>query len=50
MPDWLVALTNVVNVVDDLVWGVPLIGAILATGILLSVLLRFRESFWGRSL
>ena len=43
MPDWLVALTNVVNVVDDLVWGVPLIGAILATGILLSVLLRFRH-------
>ena len=43
MPDWLVTLTKVVNTVDDLIWGVPLIGAILATGILLSVMLRFRH-------
>ena len=43
MPDWLVTLTKVVNAVDDLIWGIPLIGAILAAGILLSVLLRFRH-------
>ncbi|MBR3921871.1 MAG: alanine:cation symporter family protein [Kiritimatiellae bacterium] len=43
MPDWLVSLTKIVNSVDDLIWGIPLIVAILATGILLSVLLRFRH-------
>ena len=43
MPDWLVSLTRIVNTVDDLIWGIPLIVAILATGILLSVLLRFRH-------
>ena len=36
-------MTNVVNTVDNLIWGVPLIVAILSTGILLSVLLRFRH-------
>lgn len=43
MPNWLESLTNVVNMVDNLIWGVPLIVAILSTGILLSVLLRFRH-------
>ena len=43
MPNWLESLTNVVNTVDNLIWGVPLIVAILSTGILLSVLLRFRH-------
>ena len=37
------SLTRIVNTVDDLIWGIPLIVAILATGILLSVLLRFRH-------
>ena len=37
------SLTRVVNEVDDLVWGVPLVTSILATGILLTVLLRFRH-------
>jgi len=36
-------LTKAVNMVDDLVWGVPLIAAILATGILLTLMLRFRH-------
>ena len=36
-------ITQIVNRMDDLVWGVPLIIAILATGILLSALLRFRH-------
>ena len=43
MPDWLASLTKIVNTVDDLIWGVPLIAAILATGILLSVMLKFRH-------
>ena len=37
------AITQIVNRVDDLVWGVPLIISILATGILLTVMLRFRH-------
>ena len=37
------SLTKLVNQVDDLVWGIPLIGSILATGILLSLMLRFRH-------
>ena len=43
MPNWLESLTNVVNTVDNLIWGVPLIVAVFSTGILLSVLLRFRH-------
>jgi AGCS family alanine or glycine:cation symporter len=43
MPNWLESLTNVVNTVDNLIWGIPLIVAIFSTGILLSVLLRFRH-------
>ena len=37
------SLTKIVNQVDDLVWGIPLIGSILATGIVLSLMLRFRH-------
>ena len=37
------SLTNIVNKVDDIVWGVPLIVSILTTGILLSAMLRFRH-------
>ena len=37
------SLTTLVNRVDDFVWGIPLIGSILATGILLSLMLRFRH-------
>ncbi len=37
------AITQIVNRVDDLVWGVPLIISILATGVLLSAALRFRH-------
>ena len=43
MTEWLEAATKLVNAVDDIVWGIPLIVAILATGVLLSVLLRFRH-------
>ena len=43
MPNWLESLTKIVNTVDDLIWGIPLIVAILATGVLLSVMLRFRH-------
>ena len=39
------SLTKIVNQVDDLVWGIPLIGSILATGILLSLMLRFSHLF-----
>ena len=37
------AITQLVNRIDDFVWGAPLIVAILATGILLSVMLKFRH-------
>jgi len=37
------SMTNIVNKVDDIVWGVPLIVSILTTGILLSAMLRFRH-------
>ena len=43
MADTLDSLTAFVNKVDDLVWGIPLIAAILSTGILLTVMLRFRH-------
>ena len=43
MTGWLEATTRLVNTVDDIVWGIPLIAAILATGVLLSILLRFRH-------
>ena len=38
--DWLTTLTGYVDKVDDLVWGVPLIAAILVTGMLLTGILR----------
>ena len=40
---WLETLTAWVDAASGWVWGVPLIGAILATGILLTVMLRFRH-------
>ena len=42
---WLEAFTEWIGKVDDLVWGVPLIGAILVTGILLTAGLRFVHLF-----
>ena len=36
-------LTNIVNKIDDIVWGVPLIVCILATGLILTVMLRFQH-------
>ncbi len=43
MPCTLESLTSIVDKAASLVWGVPLVAAILATGILLSVMLRFRH-------
>lgn len=43
MSDWLASLTKIVNTIDDFVWGIPLIVAIFATGIILSIFLRFRH-------
>jgi AGCS family alanine or glycine:cation symporter len=40
---WLDSLTALVGRVNDWVWGVPLIASILAVGILLTVMLRFRH-------
>ncbi|MBP5284683.1 MAG: sodium:alanine symporter family protein [Kiritimatiellae bacterium] len=42
---WLSALTGIVDKVDGYIWGGPLIGGILATGILLTCILRFRHLF-----
>ena len=42
---WLDSLTNVVNKADDWVWGPTLIGAILVTGIILTIVLRFVHLF-----
>ncbi len=38
--DWLVGFTNIVDKIDDYVWGMPLITGILLTGLLLTVMLR----------
>ncbi len=43
--DWLTTLTALVDKVDGWVWGLPLIAAILATGLLLTCILRFRHLF-----
>jgi len=43
--DWLTSFTNLVDTVDGWVWGVPLIGAILVTGLLLTLCLRMRHVF-----
>ena len=45
MTDWITSVTEIVNAASGIVWGVPLIAAILATGILLSVVMRFRHLF-----
>ena len=42
---WLTSLTAFVDKVDDWVWGVPLIAAILVTGMLLTFLLRLNHVF-----
>ena len=42
---WLETLTAWVDAASGWVWGVPLIGAIFATGILLTVMLRFTHVF-----
>jgi AGCS family alanine or glycine:cation symporter len=41
---WLEEFTAFVDKIDGYVWGVPLIAAILATGVILTVLLRFRHA------
>ncbi len=43
--DWLTAFTNLVDTVDGWVWGVPLIGAILVTGLILTAVLRLNHLF-----
>lgn len=43
--DWLTAFTALVDRVDAVVWGLPLIAGILATGLLLTCLLRFTHLF-----
>ena len=45
MPDWLTSLSRIVEAVDNVVWGVPLIASILFTGVVLTVMLRFRHVF-----
>ncbi len=42
---WLADLTAFVDKIDDFVWGVPLIAAILVTGLLLTFLLRLNHVF-----
>ena len=42
---WLAQLTTWVKTIDDCVWGVPLIAAILVTGLLLTFILRLRHVF-----
>ena len=43
--DWLADFTAIVDKIDGYVWGVPLIGAILVTGLLLTCILRFTHLF-----
>ena len=43
MTDWIDSVTKIVNAVSGMVWGLPLIVAILATGIILSVAMHFRH-------
>ena len=42
---WLEQLTGVVNKVDDWVWGLPLMGFVLVTGLLLTAVLRLVHVF-----
>lgn len=43
MNDWIDSFTKIIDTLGGMVWGVPLIVAILATGILLSAVMRFRH-------
>jgi len=43
--DWLASFTSFVEMVDEWVWGAPLVVGIIAVGILLSALLRLRHLF-----
>ncbi|MBQ2346070.1 MAG: sodium:alanine symporter family protein, partial [Kiritimatiellae bacterium] len=43
--DWLASFTALVDKIDGYVWGVPLIAAILVTGLLLTCILRFTHLF-----
>lgn len=43
MTDRTDSITDIVNAASGIVWGAPLIVAILATGVLLSLLMRFRH-------
>ena len=43
--DWLASFTSFVDMIDGYVWGVPLIAAILVTGLLLTCILRFTHLF-----
>ena len=42
---WLSSVTGVVDAASGWVWGAPLIGIVFATGLLLTLLLRFRHVF-----
>lgn len=43
--DWLASFTAFVDKIDGYVWGVPLIAAILVTGLVLTLILRFNHLF-----
>ena len=43
--DWLAGFTAFVDKIDGYVWGVPLIAAILVTGLVLTLVLRFNHLF-----
>ena len=43
MADWIQALTKIVDKIDGIIWGVPLVGSILVVGIILTAMLRFKH-------
>jgi AGCS family alanine or glycine:cation symporter len=43
MANWIESATKIIETVGSMVWGLPLIVAILATGIVLSMMMRFRH-------
>ena len=43
MANWIESATKTIDCIGGLIWGLPLIAAILATGVLLSVAMRFRH-------
>ena len=45
MNDWLAGLSSIVSAIGDCVWGVPLIGFVLLTGIVLTCMLRLIHVF-----